>query len=365
MAQIKEDNSYLSKWLKKNRSLVLRQTPVWAQSLAVIVLSLGSISLVGSYFFKIDEVVTVTGRLQSSQGSRDVQSPVGGKVHETKVKDGDKVAKGDLLLVFDTREALQKQKTLSELISLENNELESRLEILKGRKRVYSQKILTQSNLLSESKKLLDIGAFQKVTYLEQEDRLLELQNELTAIDLEIKRNRLSTEKSLSQLKSDLNSVELQLQNQNVVAPTSGIVFQSQASKDAVLTAGSTILTIVPQEGLKAKVYVNNKDIGFVERGQTIKLRVDAFPYTTYGELEGNITNVGADVLPPDQDSPLYKFPVDISLKTHNLKRNNVVIPLQSGMAVTGNIKLREKRVIFLISDMFVQQADSVRSIRQ
>ena len=34
-------------------------------------------------------------------------------------------------------------------------------------------------------------------------------------------------------------------------------------------------------------------------------------------------------------------------------------------MAVTANLKLRDKRLISLISDMFVDQTESIRSIRQ
>ena len=33
------------KWLARNRSLVLRQTPIWAQSLAVIFIAMGSIGM--------------------------------------------------------------------------------------------------------------------------------------------------------------------------------------------------------------------------------------------------------------------------------------------------------------------------------
>ena len=41
------------------------------------------------------------------------------------------------------------------------------------------------------------------------------------------------------------------------------------------------------------------------------------------------------------------------------------IIPLRSGMAVTANLKLRDKRVISLLSDLLVDQGDSIRSIRQ
>ena len=49
-------------WLARNRSLVLRQTPVWAQSLAILMIGLGGIIVVGGILFRIDEVVTVAGK---------------------------------------------------------------------------------------------------------------------------------------------------------------------------------------------------------------------------------------------------------------------------------------------------------------
>ena len=48
-------------WLAKNRSLVLRQTPVWAQSLAVMLILLGAGTVMGGIFFRVDEVVTAQG----------------------------------------------------------------------------------------------------------------------------------------------------------------------------------------------------------------------------------------------------------------------------------------------------------------
>ena len=67
-------------WLAKNRSLVLRQTPVWAQSLAVILILLGTGAVAGGILFRVDEVVTAQGQLKSIGGVFDVKTPVGGKI---------------------------------------------------------------------------------------------------------------------------------------------------------------------------------------------------------------------------------------------------------------------------------------------
>ena len=69
-------------WLAKNRSLVLRQTPVWAQSLAVILILLGLGALAGGILFRVDEVVTAKGQLKSIGGVFDVKTPIGGKISE-------------------------------------------------------------------------------------------------------------------------------------------------------------------------------------------------------------------------------------------------------------------------------------------
>ena len=82
------------RWLARNRSLVLRQTPVWAQSLAAIMIGLGISAVSAGILFRIDEVVTVTGQLESLSGSVDVKSPAGGKVAEVLFKDGSIVYKG-------------------------------------------------------------------------------------------------------------------------------------------------------------------------------------------------------------------------------------------------------------------------------
>ena len=107
------------RWFARNRSLVLRQTPVWAQSLTGIVVTLGLATITAGILFRIDEVVTVTGQLESINGKVDVKTPAGGKVASVLFQDGSIVRKGDLLVRFDTRQALNDQTTNSKLIELE------------------------------------------------------------------------------------------------------------------------------------------------------------------------------------------------------------------------------------------------------
>ena len=353
------------KWLARNRSLVLRQTPVWAQSLAVIFIAMGSIAVLGAIFFKIDEVITVSGQLEAINGTTDVKTPAGGKVAAVFFKDGEFIRKGQKLVRFDTRQAADEKATLSALILLEQKDLNNKKGILGERYSVLAQKVNTNEGIVRELKGLVDKGGFQRVQYLQQLDQLFELKSQLQSVKLEMSRITLEADKSIGQMRNKLRSAELQLQYQNVMAPASGIVFEPKVRVDGVLQAGETILTIVPQQGLKAEIFVSNKDIGFVKTGLMAKVRVDAFPFTRYGELQGKVYQIGADSLPPSEIANYYRFPVKLSLNRSFLKSQGVVIPLRSGMAITANLKLREKRVISLISDLLVDQTESVKGLRQ
>ena len=368
-----------NRWLARNRNLVLRQTPVWAQTMAALMVGLGSLALVGGYLFKIDEVVTVQGQLESIGGTVEVKTPAGGRVAEVVFKDGDVVKKGQLLVKFDTRQAADEKATLTRLIALEQKELISRLatlasqeETLKGREQVLQQKLSTKTTITNELQKLVSQGGFQKLQLLEQQDQVFELRKQLSEVKeqqgqlrLQADQTRLETRKSIDQMRNRLRQAELQLQYQNVLAPVTGVVFDPKARKEGVLQAGERILSLVPQAGLYAEVFVPNKDIGFVKKGQQAKVRVDAFPFTRYGELNGQVTQIGADALAPDESMNFYRFPVKLRLSRSYLESRGTKIPLQSGMSITTNLKLREKRVISLLSDLLVDQTESIKSLRQ
>ena len=87
--------------------------------------------------------------------------------------------------------------------------------------------------------------------------------------------------------------------------------------------------------------------------------------FARYGELEGNVTRIGADALKPDSLSNYYRYPVTLNLNQSYLGSEKSKITLRSGMAITANLKLREKRVLSLLSDLLVDQTDSLKSLRQ
>ena len=367
------------RWMEKNRSLVLRQTPIWAKSLITLLFSLGSIAVLGGVFIRIDEVITVGGQLKSIGGTVEVETPVGGKVETVHYSDGDLVEKGQLLVSFDTREASEQKKTLLKLMKLEEQNLLNKLNTIKSQKasltvqkNVVSQRLKTKNYILFEMEKLVEQGGYQRIQYLESLDQKYSMENQISELDermaqLDLRAEQIKNEsmRSSDQMNNQLNKVNLQLQYQNVKAPARGVVFDPKASEEGVLSPGERILSIVPQNGLFAEIYVPNSDIGYIRKGQDTKVRVEAFPFTKYGELPGSISQIGAEALPPDSISQFYRFPVKLDLERSYLVTDKVEIPLKSGMSISANLKLRDKRLISILSDLLVDQSDSIRNIRQ
>lgn len=368
-----------NRWMEQNRSLVLRQTPIWAKTLVTLMLSLGSIAVLGGIFIRIDEVITVAGQLKSIGGTVDIKTPASGRVADVFVADGEFVEKGQLLISFDTRKATEEKKTLTKMINIEENELISRLNTLESQKatllsqkQVNFQRLKTKSEILSSMETLVEEGGFQRLQYLQSldekyalEKRLSELEEKMTQLDLQAEQIRLNSRKSIDQMNNSLKDAELQLQYQNVTAAISGIVFDTQATPQGVLNFGERILSIVPQAGLYAEIYVPNSDIGYIKNGQETKVRVDAFSFTRYGELPASVDQIGADALVPDATKNFYSFPVKLKLERSFLLSDDIQIPLKSGMSINANLKLRDKRLISILSDLLVDQSDSIRNIRQ
>ena len=77
------------------------------------------------------------------------------------------------------------------------------------------------------------------------------------------------------------------------------------------------------------------------------------------------ISRIGADALPP-RVNPFYHFPVNLSLERSTLEtRDGTTIPLQAGMTITTNLKLRDRRLIELLGDLFNDRGESLKRLRQ
>ena len=167
--------------------------------------------------------------------------------------------------------------------------------------------------------------------------------------------------RQLLSLSSELDRVNELIKYKTITAPTDGLVFNLRVNPTSVVSTTETLLQIVPTNQLSARVAISNSDIGFVSLGQEASVSVDSFPSGEFGYIQGQLSSIGSDSLPPDDFSRQPYFPASLSLEEQQVVSGNNVLNLQSGMGITANIKLRSRPVITLLTDIFTRQLDGVK----
>lgn len=353
--------------LPQEHTVMVRQTSRWGQIFLLSLVGLGASALATAWIYRIDEVITVQGRLIPQSGGVEIKSPMSGQLADVLVSNGDQVKEGQSLMRYDVRGANEQEMTLSRKLALEEDRLEDQLRSNAKRQETLQRNINLTERILDKLRPLETGGAISEIQMLQQENQLETQKDEL--IQLQTSREELQNDSKsrTTELEGQLNQLINKLRNEFVNAPISGIVFDLAPDNDRyVTTTAEPLLKIVPGGKLGGKVNVSNQDIGFIRTGQAVKVRVNSFPYTEYGEIDGSISRIGADALPPTQLIPSYHFPVNLELERSQLEtRDGTAITLQAGMTITTNLKLRDRRLIELLGDLFNDRSESLKRLRQ
>ena len=353
--------------LPQEHTVMVRQTSKWGQIFLLSLVGLGATAFATAWFYRLDEVITVQGRLVPQKGGVEVKSPVSGQLNELLVSNGDQVEEGQLLLRFDVKAARAQENSLRRQLELERERVKDQLRRNSQRQQTLTRNISLSEQILERLIPLQRGGAISEIQILQQSNQLESQRDEL--LQLQTQRDELQNDSQsrTANLEGQLKQIQSQLRNEIVKAPISGTIFDMQPDNNSyVATNAQPLLKIVPKGKLGGEVNVGNQDIGFIRPGQAAKIRIDSFPYTEYGEIDGTIRSIGADSLPPNELIRSYHFPVNLSLSRSNLEtKDGTVIPLQSGMTITTNLKLRDRRLIELLSDLFTNRSESLKRLRQ
>ncbi|KZC41279.1 UNVERIFIED_ORG: hemolysin secretion protein D, partial [Rhodanobacter sp. FW104-R5] len=134
-------------------------------------------------------------------------------------------------------------------------------------------------------------------------------------------------------------------------APVTGMVQQLAVhTVGGVVTPAQPLLSIVPEnEQLEVEATVLNKDIGFVQPGQRATIKVESFPYTRYGYIDGVVESVSHDAIQDEKLGLVYQ--ARVRMKKTVLVIDGVTVNLTSGMSLTAEINTGKRRVIDYILD--------------
>jgi len=359
--------------------VVLQQSRFWARSITWTLMGVTLFGLGWLAFAQTEEIVTAPGKLEPMGAVKDIQMPVGGVVDEVLVKEGERVEKGQVLLRLDTETTLDRQRSLLQTIRykqqqlrLKQVELDRYLQFNDTEQRVLRQSLTLEKDVLGRLETLNKEGATAELQYLSQRNKVQEVQGKLEETRVDRLRQQAilqqgvrEIQSELADLRSKLTELNVNIRYQAITAPESGVVFELKSrSRGFVAQTSEPVMKVVPFDKLEARVEVPSREIGFVSVGKAADISIDSFPATDFGVLQGTVRRIGSDALPPDQMNKFYRFPVDIRLNSQQLKlKSGKVLPLQVGMSLTANVKLRKVTYLQLLLSDFKDKADALRQI--
>lgn len=150
---------------------------------------------------------------------------------------------------------------------------------------------------------------------------------------------------------AEVNKAEARYDRLSMRAPVSGTVHEVFINTiGQVAEPAKPLITLIPDgETLIVEAMVLNKDIGFVRKGQKVVIKLDAYPFTRYGYLEGVVETILPDSIADEHLGLVYPVRVRLNAKQGRMKIKDW--KLSPGMAANVEIVTGQRRVIdFILS---------------
>ena len=388
--------------------LTPRISTLWMSVGAVLMaLALLAFLFMGSYTRR----VTVSGQLMPAGGLIRVHTPQLGVVIEKHVSNGQTVKKGQLLYVLNSdrpgdgaqnlqadiaRQTAERRASLElevarsrQMQTEETAALRRRGETLKAEVRAIAAQVTQQKiriQYAEDTRKryqaLADKDYIARDELRQKEIDLSEARSRLQALQ----RDALTAQRELQQLQQEIDSSQLRFDNQVaqlereisntnqqltevesrrrvvITAPQEGQATLVSAEVGQTIDSSQALLTLVPAGSeLQARLYAPSSSIGFVQPGDAVMLRYQAFPYQKFGQYPGVVTTVSTSSVSPAELASLSLggpttaaaggsgesvYAIQVKLENSTIEASGQTRPLQAGMQLEADI-LQERRKLY------------------
>ncbi|RCX16199.1 RND family efflux transporter MFP subunit [Fontibacillus phaseoli] len=282
---------------------VLKKKWIWGIIIGVVVIGLVLVNIVNTNRAapvktvevaedSIVEVIYTNGKLEP-ENTTEMYSPASGVVEDLKIKLGDTVTKGQILLTLKMDE--MKEQLKKERLNLQ----------------------LAESERLQAKKKHFD--NFKKVMNEDPGQDLAEV--DLTAYDLRIQSSKLI-----------IASLEKKLTNSVVHAPVEGVVTGLTVNEGQLIAEGSSIVSISDLSSYKVRAYLNELDAGKAAMGMKAVITSESFA----GTYDGEVTYLAPTAKIVDTTSKDTSVEMTVGLKTTSAE-------LRSGYNVAIAMEIPDK----------------------
>ncbi len=162
--------------------------------------------------------------------------------------------------------------------------------------------------------------------------------------DLRLEAEQISND--IAEVEEEYSRVSERLARLEIISPVTGVVQALQVNTlNAVIEPGAVILELVPvDDELVAETHVLPKDIGHVQAGQRVDVKISSFESQRFGSIKGSLRYVSATTYLDQEHQPYYK--AEIILAQNFVGEDPSINKLVPGMIVDANIHTGEKTIL-------------------
>lgn len=335
---------------------------------------------------KIDQVTRAQGQVIAAERTQIIQSPDGGVLTALHVKEGESVKAGQLLVTMQKQRAQaavadSSAKVAALRITLARlqaeifdkplqfepsllsytNYIQNQTELYNKRQRAFKDEVSALTKILALAEDELRINRQLEATGDVSRAELLRLERSSADIAAQLtgKRNKYfqdaqaemtKTQEDLSTQIEQLNDRTSLLEHTELLAPVDGVVNNIKINTvGGVVRQGDTVMELLPGgNNLIVETKILPVDIGFVKLGQSASVKLDAYDYSIYGGMRGQVTYISPDVLTEEtRQGPMTYYRVRIMITGTEFKGDKASqIQVRPGLSASVEIKAMDRTVL-------------------
>jgi adhesin transport system membrane fusion protein len=374
---------------------------MWA---VYLLLALLATAIAWAAVAQVDIVVRANARVVPDGREQVIASLEGGILRELKVREGQQVAEGEELALidptrFEAQQAEGQAKRLSLLGMVARLEAESvgrelrfpadlaakspqvaqgETDSWRARQRALDEAVgITRRNAellqreLSMAQTLSARGLMSEVEVMrlrrQVNDLQLQVQERVNRFRQDASAELVRARTELSQLEEQLVVRDDALRRTVLTSPVRGVVKQIRVSTiGGVIGPGAPVMEIVPiGSRVLVEARIRPADIGFVQVGQEVVVKLSAYEYSVYGGLKGQVQSISPDVLRdaekamPGTEAGYFK--AMIRADRSSLRAGDKPLQVLPGMSGTADVRTGERSVLSYLLRPLMKSQEAFR----
>lgn len=338
---------------------------------------------------RLDVVAVAPGQIMPIQSVKIIQHVDGGRIATIDVTDGQEVREGEVLMRLNETEPTAEYQTLSARYWGLYTRVERLRALLEDRKADFSAVPETYKQIVVENELTLKTQREQ----LSQFDAEIKILAEVSSIRTDLAKEKLATKvqalsdqrnlsnaraemltyrrqaqdelntaaNDLAQTKEQMDKMHDRLQRVEVRAPVDGVVQDLRyRTIGGVVDPGAVLMNVVPIDGrMHAEVRVLPTDVGFVKKGEAVRVKIGTYDFVRYGTLDGTVSVVSAFNSLDERQNPYFKVIITLDRNYVGEDRTKTIEP---GMTVQADIVTDSQSVLsYLLRPIFVAFKQGMR----